>query len=294
MTVIAAQHPSLRSLADPKLPHVSQLALGHRSFFLAQSFCHQLVEESYRPISAGGHDLRFRRGIEYPLLCLNYGAVFGERLLCDRREGSKLDLPVILDAAFAVLDESGFDGLSLRAVADRLEVQSPALYWHVKNRAELVTRMAVIYMDAAARSKMEGHSWSDMLLNFARGLRSAMLQHQDCARLCLAAQPRGKPRDSADKLAGPLTAGGLSREHALSYQAAVTAYTVGWVGYQQSDAMCEFLTHIIDFDLCFEIGLQAMVSGFENQQFKPQIFKKLQVVRNINALSNGTTRAARR
>ena len=209
------------------------------------------------------------------------------------REGSKLDLPVILDAAFAVLDASGFDGLSLRAVADRLEVQSPALFWHVKNRAELITRMAITYMDAAARSKTEGHGWSDMLIHFARGLRTAMLQHQDSARLCLAAQPQGKPRDSADRLAGPLTADGLSRDHALSYQAAVTAYTVGWVGYQQSEAMGEFLTHIIDFDLSFEMGLQAMVMGFENQQFKPQISKQLQVVRNINADKKRAKRAAR-
>ena len=178
------------------------------------------------------------------------------------REGSKLDLPLILDAAFAILDADGFDGLTLRAVADRLRVQSPALYWHVRNRAALVTMMANTYMAAAARSTLTGRTWQEKLLHSARGLRRAMLQHQDSARLCLAAQPLGKPQDSADKLAMPLISAGLDARLALSYQAAVFAYTVGWVAYQQSAAMREFLAHMIDFDSSFEAGLQAMVRGF--------------------------------
>jgi TetR/AcrR family tetracycline transcriptional repressor len=42
----------------------------------------------------------------------------------------------------------------------------------------------------------------------------------------------------------------------------VIAYTVGWVAYEQSQAMHDFLTQLIDFDESFEVGLQAMVRVF--------------------------------
>jgi TetR/AcrR family tetracycline transcriptional repressor len=182
------------------------------------------------------------------------------------REGSKLDLPTILEAAFFVLNSHGLEGLSLRAVADRLSVHSPALYWHIENRAALLMIMARNLMDAALLSEREAQNWPEMLIQFARGLRTGLLKHADSARLCLAARPMGRPEDSAEKLAQPLVSKGLSNDHALSYQAAVTAYTVGWVGYEQSDGLHEFLTQIIDFDVSFERGLTAMVSGFETEQ----------------------------
>jgi TetR/AcrR family tetracycline transcriptional repressor len=182
------------------------------------------------------------------------------------REGSKLDLPMILEAAFAVLGSGGLEGLSLKAVADRLSVHSPALYWHIENRAALLMMMARNLMDTALMSEWEAERWPDMLTAFARGLRVGLLKHPDSARVCLAARPVGKPEESAAKLAKPLVAKGLSTDYALSYQAAVTAYTVGWVGYEQSNGMHEFLTQIIDFTISFDRGLTAMVSGFETQQ----------------------------
>jgi TetR/AcrR family tetracycline transcriptional repressor len=184
------------------------------------------------------------------------------------REGSKLDLSVILEAAFEVLNSKGLEGLSLKAVADRLSVHSPALYWHIENRAALLMLMTRNLMDAALISERQAHDWPAMLIQFARGLRAGLLKHSDSARLCLAARPMGKPEESADKLADPLVSNGLSPDHALSYQAAVTAYTVGWVGYEQSDGMHEFLTQIIDFDVSFERGLTAMVDGFATEQAK--------------------------
>ena len=66
----------------------------------------------------------------------------------------------------------------------------------------------------------------------------------------------------APELTAPLVAVGLNARQAMSYQAAVIAYTVGWVAYEQSQAMHDFLTQLFDFEESFETGLQAMVSGF--------------------------------
>ena len=60
----------------------------------------------------------------------------------------------------------------------------------------------------------------------------------------------------------PLLADGLKEKDALLFQASIMAFTVGWVGYEQSPAMHEYLAKIIDFNSSFEGGLQALIRGF--------------------------------
>jgi len=180
------------------------------------------------------------------------------------REGSKLDLEIILEAAFAVLDTYGLDGLNLIAVADKLEVKSPALYWHVKNKAELIGIMSATIMRTAMQvDEDENLHWRDKLLISGRRLRRALLQHPDATRLCLAAKPITNPDAAAMKLAKPLIASGLDARQALSFQSAVISFTVGSAAFEQSPSFHDFLTHMIDFDESFETGLQAMVCGFQ-------------------------------
>jgi AcrR family transcriptional regulator len=180
------------------------------------------------------------------------------------REGSKLDRNSILAAAFEVLDTKGFEGLSLRLVAERLKVQTPALYWHVENKAALINLMAATFSQVANRDKDQASGWRNKLLAFARALRRAMLVHRDSARLSLAASPVEDPQVIAERIAAPLVEAGLGARQALSYCASVIAYTVGWVAYEQSQSMHEFLAQMIDFPESFDTGLRALVGGLTN------------------------------
>lgn len=175
---------------------------------------------------------------------------------------AKLDQAAIVDAAFEVLNNEGLDGLSLRLVADQLGVQAPALYWHVHNKAELLSLMAATFHEAGRLADLEEGTWRDKLIRCARARRRAMLKRRDSARVCVMAQPLKSAAEVTPQLVAPLLASGLTTRQALSYQAAVIAYTVGWVAYEQSQAMHDFLTQLIDFDESFETGLRALVSGF--------------------------------
>ena len=55
--------------------------------------------------------------------------------------GIGLSKAAVVQAALDVLNEDGMDGVTVRAVARRLGVQAPALYWHVKNKQELLDEM---------------------------------------------------------------------------------------------------------------------------------------------------------
>ncbi len=49
----------------------------------------------------------------------------------------------VVEAGFVVLDRDGVDGVSLKAVADLLEVQSPSLYSHVAGLGGLLDDLAI-------------------------------------------------------------------------------------------------------------------------------------------------------
>jgi len=54
----------------------------------------------------------------------------------------RLTLDQVVQAAVALLDEEGLDGLTTRALATRLGVQSPAIYWYVRDKGELLDLVA--------------------------------------------------------------------------------------------------------------------------------------------------------
>ena len=53
-----------------------------------------------------------------------------------------ITVAAITDAALAVIRAGGVDGLTMRAVAERLHVRAPSLYHHVHNKADLLDLVA--------------------------------------------------------------------------------------------------------------------------------------------------------
>ena len=62
-----------------------------------------------------------------------------------------LDRQLIVRQAFAVLNEAGVDGLTLRRLAAQLDVRAPALYWHFKSKQDLLDEMATEVLRQAAK-----------------------------------------------------------------------------------------------------------------------------------------------
>ncbi|WP_086818582.1 TetR/AcrR family transcriptional regulator C-terminal domain-containing protein [Allokutzneria sp. NRRL B-24872] len=91
---------------------------------------------------------------------------------------------VLIETALRLLDEVGLDGLTVRRLAAELGVQSPALYWHVKNKQELLDGMAdAIVLAAGMGPPREDESWQDWLLRRCRSYRRSLLAHRDGARV---------------------------------------------------------------------------------------------------------------
>jgi TetR/AcrR family transcriptional regulator, tetracycline repressor protein len=95
----------------------------------------------------------------------------------------------VIDAALALLDERGLDGLTTRRLAERLGVRAGALYWHVRDKRELLTALADRIVTQAQPAQPPAGDWAAYLIDGARQLRAAMLAHPDGARLVAAYAP---------------------------------------------------------------------------------------------------------
>jgi TetR/AcrR family tetracycline transcriptional repressor len=175
-----------------------------------------------------------------------------------------LDVDRLVVAAFEQLEEHGLDALSMRRLAARLNVQAPAIYWHVRDKAELLGLMANRIYAAAYREVEAAPDWRTWLGLFGRALRRNFAAHRDGARLCAIARPPAEadPAVHAQRIAAPLVALELSHGQALSCQASVISFALGWSAFEANGPMHSFLDQMLDFESSFEAGLDALVRGF--------------------------------
>jgi TetR/AcrR family transcriptional regulator, tetracycline repressor protein len=92
----------------------------------------------------------------------------------------------IVAAALELLDDKGMDALTVRALATRLDVRAPALYWHVRNKQELLDEMATEVMrrvTGALAALPPGEGWRADFAAYAHVLRAEYLRHRDGARI---------------------------------------------------------------------------------------------------------------
>src|SRR5580692_11460343 len=97
-----------------------------------------------------------------------------------------LDQQLILNDAFSILNELGLDGLTLRRLAARLGVQAPAIYWHFKNKQELLDEMATqVFREALLEAPVfdAAQTWQDWALSYSLGLRRTLLRYREGAKM---------------------------------------------------------------------------------------------------------------
>lgn len=91
----------------------------------------------------------------------------------------------IVQAALDLLDETGMDGLTVRALASRLGVQAPALYWHVRSKQALMDEMATQIwrqVDEVMAGLPADLPWREVMRTYAATVRAALLGHRDGAK----------------------------------------------------------------------------------------------------------------
>ncbi|BCJ53549.1 TetR family transcriptional regulator [Actinoplanes sp. NBRC 14428] len=86
----------------------------------------------------------------------------------------------VTEAAAELVDEIGFEQLSMGVLAERLGVRTPSLYKHVAGQADLAHRIAVLthhqFADAI-RDAIQGRAGGEALAAGAQAMRKWVLEH---------------------------------------------------------------------------------------------------------------------
>jgi AcrR family transcriptional regulator len=99
----------------------------------------------------------------------------------------------IVDAALALIDADGLDGVSMRRVAQRLETGPASLYQHVSNKDELL-ELVLDRVSAEVAIPAPGvgpDGWQEPLKELLRRVRKVLGAHQDLAYVMLGRVPTG-------------------------------------------------------------------------------------------------------
>jgi AcrR family transcriptional regulator len=114
----------------------------------------------------------------------------------------------LVDAAQELVNEEGLEGLSMRALADKLEVKAASLYWHVRDRRELVDLLGESILESVGRPRRSG-SWRDNVLAAGSALGRRVAAQKDTGRILLEVPDALRRSDLFREVAGQLQSAGL-------------------------------------------------------------------------------------
>jgi AcrR family transcriptional regulator len=108
-----------------------------------------------------------------------------------RARAAPLSREAIVDAALRVVDRDGLEATSMRRVAEELAAAPSALYWHVRNKDEL---LQLVFDRVAGEIELplpDPEQWQEQAKTVAREMRRVLTSHRDIARVSLGAIPVG-------------------------------------------------------------------------------------------------------
>lgn len=174
----------------------------------------------------------------------------------------------VVATALGILDEYGLADLTMRRIAGALDVHVGALYHHVANKQSLLAAVAeemLAGLPRPASEASEAGEASEVIAEWARALRRALLAHRDGAELVASALSM--------RLVGRTPAAGLAK--ALAGRVGdpevvadtVVAWVIGHTMDEQGHAQLVALgvvgpdTGPADPDARFAAGVRLLVAG---------------------------------
>ncbi|MFQ4149282.1 TetR/AcrR family transcriptional regulator C-terminal domain-containing protein [Arthrobacter sp. LAPM80] len=167
---------------------------------------------------------------------------------------------LIVGTAMGILREYGLGDLTMRRLARDLGVQPGALYWHVKNKQELLTILAGMILEPVEKTAEVG------IRSLALQVRSALLAVRDGAEVVALAHALTPETPSPLLRFAPLLAArGLAPRDAVWAAGALVHYVLGAVTQEQTRAgfigAGLLADNTADTDAAFSFGLELFLAG---------------------------------
>lgn len=137
-------------------------------------------------------------------------------------------------AAVALADRDGIHALSMRKLAAELGVEAMSLYYHVKNKSEILDGMVDIVFSELTLPSISG-SWRQTIREQASQMRAALARHAWAIALLDSRTSPGVARLAhLDATIGCLVAGGFTMRGAAHAMALIDSYVRGFALQEQA------------------------------------------------------------
>lgn len=132
----------------------------------------------------------------------------------------------LVGAALDVIQEDGLGALSMRALADRLGVKAASLYWHIRDREELVGMIAQSLLTEVRPRSAGRAGWRAEALAVCAALEAVMTRHRDAARVVLEVPEALERSDAHARLRSLLEGAGLPAAEAYETATMMLAHVL--------------------------------------------------------------------
>lgn len=182
-----------------------------------------------------------------------------------------LDRDRIVRTALDLLDEVGLEGLTMRRLAARLDVQAGALYRHIRDKGELLD-LLVEAICAEQREPDPALPWREQVRALAGDQLRILRSRRDAARLAASTVPNGAERMRLIEASlRALRAAGFTAADAAQISLLLNTYVTGLVLEEEaSPAAAPEVAGgpdpaAFDVEARFAFGLEIMLAGLEER-----------------------------
>lgn len=146
-------------------------------------------------------------------------------MLSPEEEKQPITRERLVEAALQLINDDGLDGLSMRALADRLDVKAASLYWHVRDRRELMELLAEAILESVSRPRRRA-GWRETVLAIGEALRARVAAQKDVNRILLEAPEALERSDTFADLKAVLHEHGLQVAEAAELARLAMTYVI--------------------------------------------------------------------
>jgi TetR/AcrR family tetracycline transcriptional repressor len=186
------------------------------------------------------------------------------------REKPALDRETIVRTALRLLDEVGIGGLSTRRLAAELGIKSASLYWHFKDKNELLAEMSgAMFEECLPLPNVSGANfdWAEWLAEGCRAIRRTALSRRDGAQVMAWPRPRiPTARVVFEENVKTVMRSGLADMEARLTMQTLRRYAIGAALQEQSNKGASAAAGIVGTgEEGFEFGLQTFIDGLKTR-----------------------------
>ncbi len=150
----------------------------------------------------------------------------------------KVNRDMVVQAALRLLDDVGLEQLTLRRLGIELDVQAATIYWHFRNKEELIDEMATAVLAEGAPNLLPARAstdWKVWASAFGAGLRKTLLAYRDGARMVSGTRlTNTEYMKTVELIAAQLVEAGFTVRQAVVLFGTLYSYTLSFVMEEQA------------------------------------------------------------